>query len=76
VSQVFQWQAEPAANDTATPSGTLNLLFGAGGATPAETALQLSNTGLLTFAPGQTFPGAAAKNDITTARPNTLGPYL
>lgn len=30
VNQTFQWQAEPASNDTSTPSGTLNLLFGEG----------------------------------------------
>jgi hypothetical protein len=28
VNQTFEWQAEPANNDTTTPGGTLNLLFG------------------------------------------------
>ncbi len=56
VNQVFQWQAEPAANDTATPSGTLNLLFGEGSAKPSETGLSISSNGQITFAAGQAFP--------------------
>jgi len=60
VNQVFQWQAEPAANDTTAPSGTLNLLYGLGATTPAETGLKLSNKGVFTFAAGQTFPGTGA----------------
>lgn len=57
VAQTFQLQAEPAGNDTAAPSGTLNLLYGSGTATPTETGLKISNKGVITFAPGQTFPG-------------------
>jgi hypothetical protein len=57
INQTFQWQAEPAANDTASPSGTLNLLFGAGATSPAETGLRVASNGDVTFAPGQTFPG-------------------
>ena len=57
VNQVFQWQAEPAANDTASPSGTLNLLYGLGATAPGETGLKLSSKGVFTFATGQTFPG-------------------
>jgi trimeric autotransporter adhesin len=57
VSQKFQWQAEPVANDTANPSGTLNLLYGLGATTPAETGLKLATNGQITFASGQTFPG-------------------
>ena len=41
----------------ATPVGKLNLLFGSGTRPPAETGLSISNTGLITFASGQTFPG-------------------
>jgi hypothetical protein len=58
VAQNFQLQAEPANNNTASPSGTLNLLYGAGTAAPAETGLKISNKGVITFAPGQTFGGA------------------
>jgi hypothetical protein len=60
VNQSFQWQAEPAANNTATPSGTLNLLYGLGVTAPSETGLKLSNNGIFTFAAGQTFPGTGA----------------
>jgi len=65
VSQTFRWQAEPAGNDTAKPSGTLNLLFGSGSTTPAETGLSISNTGEFNFAPGQTFPGAGTIKGVT-----------
>jgi hypothetical protein len=67
VSQTFQWQAEPLNNNTTTPSGTLNLLYGLGASTPSETGLKLSPTGLITFATGQTFPGTGTISGITTA---------
>jgi hypothetical protein len=67
VNQAFQWQAEPAGNNTANPSATLNLLFGSGTTKPAETGLKLSSTGLFTFATGQTFPGAGTITGVTTA---------
>jgi hypothetical protein len=57
VNQNFRWQAEAAANDTASPSGTLNLLAGSGTAAPNETGLKIAETGVITFAAGQTFPG-------------------
>ena len=56
-NETFQWQAEPSGNNTTSPSGTLNLLFGSGTSKPAETGLKISNTGIFTFASGQTFPG-------------------
>jgi hypothetical protein len=59
VQQLFRWEAEPAGNDTATPSGTLNLLFASGGSAPSETGLSVNNAGVITFASGQTFPGTA-----------------
>lgn len=55
-SQEFRWLAEPSANNTASPSGTLNLLFGSNGAIPAETGLRIAGNGQITFAAGQTFP--------------------
>jgi hypothetical protein len=69
VPQTFQLQAEPASNDTATASGTLNLLYASGTSTPAETGLKISSQGLLTFATGQTFPGTGdgTITGITTA---------
>jgi hypothetical protein len=71
VAQTFQLQAEPLNNDKTTASGTLNLLYGSGTASPTETGLKISNKGLITFATGQTFPGTgtitgvAAGTDLT-----------
>ena len=74
VNQTFQWQAEPAGNDTTTPSGTLNLLFGAGATKPAETGLNIANNGQITFATGQTFPGTGdgTITGVTTASSSGL----
>src|SRR5579872_859505 len=58
VPQNFQWQAEPSGNNTGNPGGTLNLLFAQGSGKPAETGLNIASNGLITFAAGQTFPGA------------------
>ncbi len=52
-------QTEPAGNNTAAPSATLNLLFGTNGATPSETGLSINNHGVIKFAAGQTFPGSS-----------------
>jgi len=57
VNENFRWQAEPAGNNTATATGTLNLLFAQGTGAYAETGLKLGHDGLLTFAAGQKFPG-------------------
>jgi len=54
---VFQWQAEPFGNDTATPTATLNLLSSNGAAALSETGLLFNSNGTIKFAPGQTFPG-------------------
>jgi len=67
VPQTFQLQAEPVNNNTATASGTLNLLYASGASAPAETGLKISNKGLLTFAAGQTFPGTGKITGISTA---------
>ena len=67
LNQVFRWQAEPAANDTTSPTGTLNLQYGLGTATPTETGLKVSSKGVLTFATGQTFPRTGTITGITTA---------
>jgi hypothetical protein len=63
-NQVFRWQAEPAGNDTASPSGTLNLLFGEGSSAPSETGLKIANNGLITFATAQTLPGADVSGQL------------
>jgi hypothetical protein len=60
VNQTFQWQSEPAGNNTSAPSGTLNLLFGEGATKPSETGLNIASNGQITFATGQTFPGTGS----------------
>ena len=65
VNQTFSWRAEPAGNNTASASGTLNLLFGVGTSTPTETGLHVGSGGLFTFAPGQTFPGTGTITGVT-----------
>jgi hypothetical protein len=65
VAQTFQLQAEAAGNDTATTSGTFNLLYGSGTAALAETGFKISSKGLITFATGQTFPGTG-KGTVTS----------
>jgi len=60
VNQTFEWQAEPLGNNTASPSATLNLLFGAGANEPTETGLNIASNGQITFATGQTFPGTGS----------------
>ncbi len=65
VDQTFRWQAEPTGNNTASPSATLNLLFGSGTNAPAETGFRISNKGLLSFAAFQTFPGGTITGSET-----------
>ena len=57
VTQTFQWQAEPVANNTSNATGSLNLLFAQGTGKPSETGLNVASNGQITFAKGQTFPG-------------------
>jgi hypothetical protein len=71
VPQTFQWQAEPVGNNTGTASGSLNLLYATGTATPAETGLKISSKGLLTFATGQTFPGGGTVKSVGLSAPAT-----
>ena len=66
ITQDFRWQAEPTGNDTATPSGSLNLLFGSNGTSPAETGFSIGSDGLVTFATGQTFPGAGGNGTVSS----------
>jgi hypothetical protein len=65
VPQLFRWEAEPAGNNTASPSGTLNLLYLSGAGSPAETGLSIAGNGRITFASGQTFPGTGAITGVT-----------
>lgn len=58
-NEVFHWMAEPAGNNTTSPSATLNLLFSTAPNAPAETGLKINSLGQITFAAGQTFPGGS-----------------
>jgi hypothetical protein len=73
VAQKFQLQAEPANNDTASASGTLNLLYGSGASTPAETGLKIYPNGQIVFAAGQTFPGTGTGNGTVTSVGSGVG---
>jgi hypothetical protein len=74
-NQDFQWLAEPVGNNTGSPSGKLDLLFGANGATPTETGLNIASNGQITFAPGQTFPGGGGTvTSVGTGAGLTGGP--
>lgn len=48
VNQRFRWLTEPVGNNTASPSGKLNLLYAPGAAVPAETGVSFSNAGNVT----------------------------
>jgi len=65
-SQDFRWLAEPVGSGTSSPSGKLDLLFGANGATPAETGLSVASSGMITFVAGQPFPGAGGGGTVTS----------
>jgi hypothetical protein len=65
VPQTFQLQAEPISNGTANASATLSLLFSAGANAPAETGFKINKAGVVTFAPGQTFPGTVVSVGLT-----------
>ncbi len=73
IGPVFQWQAEPTGNNTSNPAGTLNLLYGNGSGQPSETGLNIANNGRITFAAGQTFPGAGTITGITAGTGLTGG---
>jgi hypothetical protein len=64
-SQTFEFIVEPLANNTATPSAALNLSFAAGSASQAPTGFSIAANGVVTFAPGQTFPGTSTITDVS-----------
>ena len=74
VPQTFQWQSEPVGNNTSNASGSLNLLFAQGTGKPAETGLNIASNGQITFASGQTFPGAGTVMSVGTGLGLTGGP--
>jgi hypothetical protein len=74
VPQDFRWLVEPAGNNTATPSATLNLQFGSGTSTPTETGLSINPMGQISFASGQTFPGVGTVTSVASGTGLTGGP--
>ena len=58
VTEAFGFRTVPATNDVAGPTAKLDLFYGPGGGTLNDTGLSMSNSGLITFAPGQTFNGS------------------
>jgi hypothetical protein len=70
-SQNFRLQAEPAGNNTASPRGTLNLLYGSGSNAINETGLKIASNGKITFASGQTFPGTGTVTSVGLSAPST-----
>ena len=73
IDYLFQWQAEPTGNDSTDTGATLNLLYGVSGDI-SETGLSVSRSGIITFAPGQTFPALGTVTDVTTGTGLTGGP--
>jgi hypothetical protein len=76
VNEFFNWQAEPTGNNSSTPSGSLNLLFGSGPSKPAETGLRIASNGQITFATGQTFPGTGTGDGTITGITTASGSGL
>ncbi|HEY0701184.1 MAG TPA: hypothetical protein VGD60_00310, partial [Candidatus Acidoferrales bacterium] len=59
-TQSFGFRAEPLNNNTTNPSAVLDLFFiPNGGSDFVNTGVSWSSTGIMTFAPGQTFSGAS-----------------
>jgi len=71
VNQNFRWQAEATGNNTATASGTLNLLHGVGSNALTETGLKFAGNGQITFAAGQRFPGTGTVTSVALTAPSS-----
>jgi len=73
VAQRFDWQVLATGNNTPSPSSNLALLYAFGTHTPGATGFSISPTGIVNWAPGQTFGGAGGGTitGITTSSPLT-----
>jgi hypothetical protein len=60
-------------NNTANPTGTLNLLASTPTTPPVETGLYFKSDGTIHFAPGQAFPGTGAITGVTAGTGLTGG---
>jgi hypothetical protein len=65
VTQTFGWLASPMGNNTANPSGTMNLIYRAGTGPTKNTGLRIGSNGHITFAAGQTFPAGTVTGSET-----------
>jgi len=72
-AQQFVLRAESVSNNSLLPSGSLNLLFGAGASAPAETGFSFNPKGIIHFAAGQTFPGTGTITGVTAGTGLTGG---
>jgi hypothetical protein len=71
-TQSFGFRAEPLNNNTTNPSSQLDLFFiPNGGSEFINTGVSWSSTGIMTFAPGQTFAGASETLSNSLNLPNT-----
>ncbi len=73
VAQNFALLTVPTGNNTAGPSASLELLFGSGTGGLNATGFSIANTGRITFAAGQAFPGTGAITSIAATSPLTGG---
>jgi len=64
IQQTFAWQAVAQNNNTSSPSANLELLYSILGQTPTPTGLSIEPSGVINFAPYQTYPGT-----ITSVEP-------
>jgi len=67
-SHFMRWQAEPANNNTTSATGKMTFLgcSTTTTCTPTATGLEIGANGIITFAPGQTFPGGGGgSGDLT-----------
>ncbi len=72
--QLFRWQAEPVGNNTAAPTGQLNLLFGSGNSAPTETGFSINSNGTIDFTGDQNVNGSISINDPPPSTPPTTNP--
>jgi hypothetical protein len=74
VDYLFRWQSSPLGNNTANPGAALSLLYGVPGLVNS-TGFSIANNGIITFARGQTFPGASGTvTSVATGAGLTGGP--
>jgi len=62
----FGWQVVGLGNNTPNPYAKLNLMYVAGSAAAKSTGFAIGSTGLVGFAPGQTFPGTVSAIEAGT----------